>query len=62
MADDVLVTAFGEFGRTPRINGGAGRDHWPGAASVLYSGGGLRMGQAIGTTNSKAEYTTSKPY
>ena len=62
MADDVLVTAFGEFGRTPRINGGAGRDHWPGAASVLYSGGGLRMGQAIGTTNSKAEYPTSKPY
>jgi len=62
LADDVLVMAFGEFGRTPRINGGAGRDHWPGAMSVVYSGGGLRMGQAIGETNDKAEYPTSKPY
>ncbi len=62
LQDDVVVAAFGEFGRTPRINGGAGRDHWPGAASILYAGGGLRMGQAIGSTNSKAEYPTSKPY
>lgn len=62
MADEVLVTSFGEFGRTPRINGGAGRDHWPGAMSVMYSGGGLKMGQAIGTTNSKAEYPTTKAY
>ncbi len=58
--DDVLVTSFGEFGRTPRINPGAGRDHWPGAMSILYAGGGLKMGQAIGTTNSNAEYPTSK--
>lgn len=62
LADDVLVMAFGEFGRTPRINGGAGRDHWPGAMSILYSGGGLKMGQAIGTTDARAEYPTSKPY
>ena len=60
LADDVLVTSFGEFGRTPRINPGAGRDHWPSAMSVLYAGGGLKMGQAIGTTNSTAEYPTSK--
>lgn len=60
--DEVLVMAMGEFGRTPRINPGAGRDHWPGAMSVLFAGGGLRMGQAIGTTDSKAEYPTSKPY
>jgi hypothetical protein len=59
---DVLVTSFGEFGRTPRINGGAGRDHWPGAMTILYSGGGLRMGQAIGETNANAEYPTKKPY
>lgn len=59
---DVLVMAFGEFGRTPRINSQAGRDHWPGAMSILYAGGGLKMGQAIGTTNSTAEYPTSKPY
>lgn len=62
MADDVLVMAFGEFGRTPHINGGAGRDHWPGAMSVLMAGGGLKMGQAIGETDSKAEYPISKPY
>ena len=58
--DDVLVMSFGEFGRTPRINPGAGRDHWPGAMSVLYSGGGLKMGQVVGSTNNKAEYPTSK--
>lgn len=62
LQNDVLVMAMGEFGRTPRINGGAGRDHWPGAMSVLYAGGGLKMGQAIGTTDSKAEYPTTKPY
>jgi hypothetical protein len=62
LQDEVLVMAMGEFGRTPRINPGAGRDHWPGAMSVLFAGGGLIMGQAIGTTDSKAEYPTSKPY
>ncbi len=62
LQDEVLVMAMGEFGRTPRINPGAGRDHWPGAMSVLFAGGGLKMGQAIGITDSKAEYPTSKPY
>ncbi|MCO6455875.1 MAG: DUF1501 domain-containing protein [Pirellulaceae bacterium] len=60
--DDVLVMSFGEFGRTPRINPGAGRDHWPGAMSVLYAGGGLRMGQVVGSTNDKGEYPTSRPF
>ena len=60
--EQVLVMAMGEFGRTPKINSGAGRDHWPGAMSVLFSGGGLRMGQAVGSTNASAEYPTSKPY
>jgi hypothetical protein len=59
--DDVLVMSFGEFGRTPRINSGAGRDHWPGAMSILYAGGGLKMGQVIGSTNDKAEFPTSRP-
>ena len=58
---EVLVMAMGEFGRTPRINGGAGRDHWPGAMSIVYAGGGLKMGQVIGTTNSTAEHPTSRP-
>ncbi|MDB5339341.1 MAG: hypothetical protein JWN70_4960 [Planctomycetaceae bacterium] len=60
LQNDVLVMTFGEFGRTPRINGGAGRDHWPGAMSVLYAGGGLRMGQAIGTTDARAEYPATR--
>jgi hypothetical protein len=62
LQDDVLVMALGEFGRTPKINKDAGRDHWPGAMSVLYAGGGLKMGQAIGSTNALAEYPTTKPY
>lgn len=62
LQDDVLVMAFGEFGRTPRINGGAGRDHWPGAMSILFAGGGLKMGQAVGTTDPKAEAPATKPY
>jgi hypothetical protein len=61
LSQKVLVMAMGEFGRTPRINPGAGRDHWPGAMSVVYAGGGLRMGQVIGSTDSRAEYPTSRP-
>jgi hypothetical protein len=60
--DDVLVMTMGEFGRTPKINTTAGRDHWPGAMSILYAGGGLKMGQMIGTTDSTASYPASKPY
>jgi hypothetical protein len=62
LQDDVLVMTMGEFGRTPRINPGAGRDHWPGAMTIVYAGGGLKMGQAIGTTNDKAEFPTSRPF
>jgi uncharacterized protein (DUF1501 family) len=61
----ILVVVFGEFGRTPRLSrnaNGTGRDHWPEAYTALVSGGGLRMGQVIGATNSKAEYPTEKPY
>ncbi len=59
--DRVLVVVMGEFGRTPRINPAAGRDHRPGAMSVVYAGGGLKMGQVIGSTDSRAEYPTSRP-
>ena len=55
LADRVRVLVWGEFGRTPRVNGASGRDHWPGAMSALVAGGGLRMGQTIGATNTKAE-------
>lgn len=56
----VLVVTYGEFGRTPRINPQAGRDHWPGAASVVFAGGGLKMGQMIGSTDAKAEYPKTR--
>lgn len=61
MLDDTLVISAGEFGRTPKINGNAGRDHWPQAQSVLIAGGGYRHGQIIGSTNANAEYPTSRP-
>src|SRR5205807_229845 len=56
MEDDVLVVVLGEFGRTPRIGQpGPGREHWADAGCVLFAGGGLRMGQVIGETDSRAE-------
>jgi hypothetical protein len=61
MLDDTLVVSAGEFGRTPKMNKDAGRDHWPQAQSILIAGGGYRHGQVIGRTNSKAEYPTSRP-
>jgi len=60
--NDVCVVVWGEFGRTPRLNKYGGRDHWPAAGSVLFSGGGLKMGQYVGETNSTGEYPTSRAY
>ncbi len=51
LADDTTVIAWGEFGRTPKINKDAGRDHWPGVSCALLAGGGMKTGQAIGTTD-----------
>lgn len=51
MLDDTLVVAWGEFGRTPKINKDAGRDHWPRVGGGLLAGGGLRTGQVIGATD-----------
>jgi uncharacterized protein (DUF1501 family) len=51
MLDNVLVVMMSEFGRTPRINGDAGRDHWPEAWSVIMGGGGLKHGVVVGKTN-----------
>jgi len=61
MLDDTLVVTAGEFGRTPKINKNAGRDHWPQAQSLLFAGGGYQHGQVIGATNSKAEHPISDP-
>ena len=51
MDQDVAVVAWGEFGRTPRINPEAGRDHWPEVGNGLIAGGGFRTGQVIGSTD-----------
>jgi hypothetical protein len=48
---DVTVLAWGEFGRTPKINKDAGRDHWPRVSCALLAGGGMRTGQVIGETD-----------
>jgi len=51
--DSTLVVWMGEFGRTPQINQLAGRDHWPDTGCVLFSGAGLKGGQAIGATDAE---------
>lgn len=61
MADDVAVVAWGEFGRTPRINKDAGRDHWPQVGNALLAGGGFRTGQVIGATDRLAAEITDRP-
>jgi hypothetical protein len=61
MQNDVTVVVWGEFGRTPRINKGGGRDHWPRVSCALLAGGGMRTGQAIGATNRLGEYATERP-
>jgi hypothetical protein len=61
MLNDVTVVVWGEFGRTPRINPQAGRDHWPQVSCALLAGGGMRTGQAIGSTNRLGEYASNRP-
>jgi hypothetical protein len=61
MLRDTTVIAWGEFGRTPRINPGAGRDHWPQVSCAILAGGGMRTGQAIGSTNRLGEYASNRP-
>ena len=58
MDKDVATVMWGEFGRTPRINNsdGGGRDHWSPVMSALVAGGGLKMGQAIGSSSARGEY------
>ena len=61
MLDDVTVIAWGEFGRTPRINKDAGRDHWPRVSCAILAGGGMRTGQAIGATDRTGGEAVSRP-
>jgi hypothetical protein len=61
MQDDVVTVMWGEFGRTPRVNKSAGRDHWSPVMSALVAGGGLRMGQTIGASTEKGERPKDRP-
>lgn len=61
MLDDVSIVVWGEFGRTPQINAGAGRDHWPKVSCAFLAGGGIRGGQAIGKTNRLGEEAAERP-
>ncbi|MBI2826416.1 MAG: DUF1501 domain-containing protein [Planctomycetia bacterium] len=61
LAERVLLVITGEFGRTPRINGGAGRDHWAPLSPLAFACGGLRTGQVIGESSAKAEVPKNRP-
>ncbi|MCI0684644.1 MAG: DUF1501 domain-containing protein [Gemmataceae bacterium] len=61
LLDDVAIVVWGEFGRTPRINQNGGRDHWPKVCSALVAGGGMRMGQVLGSTTRWGEEPRTRP-
>lgn len=61
LLDSTLVVAMGEFGRTPRINANAGRDHWPDCYSVLLAGGGVKGGSVYGSSDKLGAYPETNP-
>lgn len=61
LEQDVTVVMWGEFGRTPRVNNNAGRDHWPRLAMCFLAGGGMRTGQVIGSSTRYAESAQDRP-
>jgi hypothetical protein len=61
LLDETLISMFGEFGRTPKINGAGGRDHWGPCQSAVFAGGGIRGGQVYGSSDAHAAYPKSKP-
>ena len=61
LQDDVAVVVWGEFGRTPKINKDAGRDHWAPVNFALMSGGGFKVGQTIGASDKNGAYVSSQP-
>ncbi len=58
---DTLVACFGEFGRTPKVNKKAGRDHWGRAGSMIFAGAGVAGGKVIGSTDKNGAYVTDRP-
>jgi hypothetical protein len=61
MIDDVSIVVWGEFGRTPVVNAGGGRDHWPRVMGGLMAGGGMKTGQVIGATDRTGGEASSRP-
>ena len=61
LLESTMVIVSTEFGRTPRINPLAGRDHWPNAFTTCVAGAGLKVGQVIGATDSQAAYVADRP-
>ncbi len=61
MDQDVSVIVWGEFGRTPRVNSQAGRDHWSPVMAALVAGGGMNMGQTIGASSPRGEHPAERP-
>jgi hypothetical protein len=61
MLQDTLVLCMGEFGRTPKLNATAGRDHWPKVQTVIVAGGGLKGGMVVGKSDAKAEEPVERP-
>jgi hypothetical protein len=58
---ETLVVVMGEFGRTPKLNTVAGRDHWPRVFSVLLAGGGVKGGQVVGASDARGESPAERP-
>ncbi len=61
LLDDTLVVAMGEFGRSPKINAQAGRDHWPGVATVILAGAGIQSGAVYGASDKIGGLPQSNP-
>jgi arylsulfatase A-like enzyme len=61
LLESTLLVWMGDFGRTPAINGGAGRDHWPHVYSMVLAGGGIRGGQVIGASDRHGAYPRAFP-
>lgn len=61
LSEKILLVISGEFGRTPKINGGAGRDHWAPLSTLALAGGGLKMGQVIGESAEKVDVPKTTP-
>ena len=62
LLEDTAIIWMGEFGRTPRINGNAGRDHWARSWSVVVGGAGMKGGIAVGKTSSDGTNVETEPY